>query len=65
MENKTFPVLEKKTVEVYYLDGEEITESEYKGIAKYIARFCNSVQLNEGSKSQLVETSTGGNSTSY
>jgi hypothetical protein len=58
-------MLERKTVEKFYLDNEEITEGEYKAVQKYITRFCNFCQLNKDQKSRLVETSTGGNSTTY
>jgi hypothetical protein len=34
-------VLEKKTVDKYYLNGEEITESEFKAIERFIERVCN------------------------
>jgi len=34
-------ILEKKTIDKYYLDGKEITESEFRAIEKFIERFCN------------------------
>jgi|GEM_PF-1705011 hypothetical protein len=37
IENSTH-VLEKKSVDKYFLDGEEITESDYKAIEEYIKR---------------------------
>jgi hypothetical protein len=65
VENK-HPVLEKKTVDKYYLNGEEITESDYNAIAKFVTRFCSICpRYRRFPESRLVETSTGGNSTTF
>jgi hypothetical protein len=45
VENKVLnklPAPETKTIERYYLDGEEITQSDYKAIKKFIKRCCSS-----------------------
>jgi|GEM_PF-2629986 hypothetical protein len=34
-------VLGKKTIDKYYLDSKEITESEFRAIEKFIEHFCN------------------------
>jgi hypothetical protein len=58
-------MLETKTITKYYLDGEEISESNYEAIIKYIKRVCGNCPQSKASNSRLVETYTGSGSISY
>jgi hypothetical protein len=55
-------MLETKTIEKYYLDGEEITQSDYKAIERFIKLFCSSCSQAKAQGSRYVETYSGSGS---
>lgn len=61
MKNK-LPMLEAKTIEKYYLDGEEITESEYQAIKKFIKCCCSRCSQAKAQENLPLEQYSGGSS---
>jgi hypothetical protein len=55
-------MLERTTIEKYYRLGEEITQSHYKAIEKFIRRFCGSYSQAKAQESFHLEQYSGSGS---